>query len=229
MNHRRLRIFLFTFLSLIMLGLVTIASVNSPSPPQREAVPPKFVDVEEERIRTAFIEVLEKYKRLHPYEIVVKRSPTGSSTMQAQPIITFKSLFNGNKRYTVKLGEYVRYSDNIAIRDVPEDVLKGWFAHELGHLVDYQDHSNAGMIRFGLKYMFSDKFKRDCEFEADSIAIEHGFHREIIATKNFLMENDRIAADYREKLRKFYMPVQGVRLCLKKDAIAKQNADPKIQ
>lgn len=217
MIDRRLRIFLFVFIGLILVGFVTVAGVNTPDPPDRDPVPPQFVNIEEDRIKQAFIEVLAEYEKLHPYEIVLKRSSVDESTMQAQPIITLKNLFSGTKRYKVQLGEYVRYSDSVAIAEVPTDVLKGWFAHELGHIVDYELHTNLNMIGFGLKYVLSDKFKKRCEFEADSIAIEHGFHEEIIATKKFLLENELIHEDYKRKLRKFYMPIHGVRMCLEEN------------
>jgi hypothetical protein len=215
MKNRRFRIFLFSFTALLLIGFVTIGSVNPPPPPERAAIPPKFVDIEKERIKRIFNEVLAEYENLHPYEIVVQKARLKNSTMQAQPIITFKSLFSGVKRYTIKLGDYVRYSENIAIGEVPEDVLRGWFAHELGHIVDYEIRSNLGMVGFGLKYTLSDKFKKACEHEADSIAIEQGFHEEIIATKKFLLKNELISEEYKEKLRKYYMPIEGVRMCLK--------------
>ena len=225
MIDRRLRIFLFVFIGLIMVGFVTLAGVNNPDPPEREPVPPRFVDIENDRIKQAFTEVLAKYEKLHPYEIVLKRSSIDESTMQAQPIITFKNLFDGTKKYKVQLGKYVRYSDSVAIADVPTDVLKGWFAHELGHIVDYELRTNLNMIGFGLKYTLSKKFKKACAYEADSIAIEHGFHEEIIATKKFLMENELIHEDYKEKLRKYYMPIEGVRMCLEENPPIKPDVE----
>jgi len=30
--------------------------------------------------------------------------------------------------------------------DIPKEVLNGWFAHELGHLVDYEGYSDFRMI-----------------------------------------------------------------------------------
>jgi hypothetical protein len=77
------------------------------------------------------------------------------------------------------------------------------------------------MIGYGLKYTFSDSFKKACEHQADSIAIEHGFHKEIIATKKFLLQNELISEAYKEKLRKYYMPISGVKMCLKENVPVK--------
>jgi hypothetical protein len=112
-------------------------------------------------------------------------------------------------------------AEELLIEEVPRVVLKGWFAHELGHIVDYEIRSNVSMIGYGLKYTFSDSFKKACEHQADSIAIEHGFHKEIIATKKFLLQNELISEAYKEKLRKYYMPISGVKMCLKENVPVK--------
>ncbi|MFT7028877.1 MAG: hypothetical protein ACJA2C_000256 [Marinoscillum sp.] len=133
--------------------------------------------------------------------------------MQAQPVIRLKSIFSRKKIYKVKVAVYVRDSKKIKVEDLDEDVLVGWFAHELGHLVDYKPYGNISMIGFGLKYLFYPKFKRKVEHAADYIAIEKGFKSEILASKRFLLESGFIDEKYIKKISKFYLPISAVELC----------------
>jgi len=215
----------FTVLASVLIGMVAFANSEKEPPSKEENFNARFVNIENDKIRSAFIEVLTAYEKLHPYEITLIKEELKNSTMQAQPIINLGNLFSGTKRYKVQLAESVRDAEELIIAEVPRDVLKGWFAHELGHIVDYEVHSNINMIGFGLKYTFSDTFKRACEHEADSIAIEHGFHKEIIATKKFILENELVSDDYKAKLRKYYMPIKGVRMCLEKNPPIKPDVE----
>jgi hypothetical protein len=101
----------------------------------------------------------------------------------------------------------------LKIEDVPKKVMTGWFAHELGHLVDYQSYTNLGMINYGLKYLFSDSFKMKTEHEADYIAIKKGFRKEIIATKEWLLNHNLVDQGYKDKLNKYYLSIEQVELC----------------
>ena len=172
--------------------------------------PPKvtFHNIQNQKIKDSFIKVLNRYEALHNCRVSLRQIPIKSSTMQAQPVFSLGSLFSGITHYKVKLAVFVRDSKLLKVTDLPEDVLTGWFAHELGHLVDYRSYHNLGMIMFGLKYMLSEKFKREAEHAADRVAIQHGFREEIIATKRFILEHDLLDDIYKEKIRKYYMPIE---------------------
>ncbi|RAI91413.1 hypothetical protein [Algoriphagus yeomjeoni] len=166
-----------------------------------------------ENIRKAFLDVWQQYKELHSYGFDVIQSNLGSSTMQAQPVINLSDIFGKNRQYKLDVAEKVLDSDDLYIADLPENVLRGWFAHELGHIVDYENHSNAGMIAYGIRYVLSDKYKREREHEADSIAIRHGFRKDVIAAKKYILENDFISPAYQDQIKKFYMTIRGAELC----------------
>jgi hypothetical protein len=225
MNKKPRFFIAFTILASVLVAMVALANNEPENPSEEENFNARFINVENDKIRNTFIEVLAEYEELHPYEITLIKEELKNSTMQAQPIINFGNLFSGTKRYKVQLAESVRDAEELIIAEVPHDVLKGWFAHELGHIVDYEVHSNINMIGFGLKYTFSDNFKRACEHEADSIAIEHGFHEEIIATKKFILENELVSNEYKAKLRKYYMPIKGVKMCLEKNPPIKPDVE----
>lgn len=169
-----------------------------------------FINVEDDKIRESFIEVLRKYESLHTYEVVLKQKPIKSSTMQAQPVLSWKSILSGIYRYQIKLAVFVRDSQEVRVKDLPQDVLIGWFAHELGHVVDYAPYSSLQMVGYGLRYLVSSRFKRQAEHAADHIAIQNGFKNEILKTKRFILENDLLTENYKAKIRKYYMSIEEV-------------------
>ncbi len=184
----------------------------------------EFLNIENSHIQQAFLDVVREYESLHDFKIELEQKPVKKSTMQAQPVVTLKGFFTGIKTYRIKVGEFVRDSDSLRVEQVPCEVLKGWFAHELGHVVDYAPYSNFGMIGFGLKYISSNKFKREAEHRADQIAIDHDFHNEILATKVFILKNDLLEDAYKEKIMKFYMSIEDVELCIEE----KTPIEPKL-
>ncbi|TXE07592.1 hypothetical protein [Algoriphagus aquimarinus] len=197
---------------LVLTALVALSfkSDNAASVPTNS---PAFSDGINTNIRKAFLEVWQQYKPLHSYGFEVVQEQLSASTMQAQPVIDFHNLFGKKRGYRLSLSEKVLDSEDLIVGDLPEEVLKGWFAHELGHMIDYENHSNAGMIVYGIRYSLSDQYKREREHEADSIAIRHGFREEIIVAKKYLLENDFISPAYQNQISKYYMSIRGAELC----------------
>lgn len=173
----------------------------------------KFKKVKSDKIKNSFLEALSQYEDLHEFSITLYQKRVKTSTMQAQPIISLKNIFSGVKRYRIKLGVYVSNSERLKMEEVPQNVMTGWFAHELGHLVDYLSYSNLGMIKYGLKYIFSNSFKIKAEHEADYIAIKRGFRDEIIATKEWVLNHDLVGQRYKDKINKYYLSIEQVELC----------------
>ena len=169
-----------------------------------------FKQVAHDHIRECFLTVLKEYPALHPYPITLEQKNLKGSTMQAQPIIRLSNLFSSQKRYRVRLAHFVRDSPDLPIHELDPAVLTGWFAHEMGHLVDFEGRSNLGMVGYGLRYLVSTKHQRQAEHEADYIALKAGFYDEIMATKEFLLNHVLIDDGYKAKLHKYYMSPQDV-------------------
>lgn len=170
-----------------------------------------FRNIESNKIKNAFTEVLEQYDILHPHHITLRQRRMRRATMQAKPVLA--GLMRKEKRYEVSLGVYVKGSDGLRVDELPEEVLVGWFAHELGHLVDYERFSKFGMLRYGARYVSSRNFKREAEHQADLIAVNHGFQQEIIATKRFILDNELLNEKYKANIRRYYMSIEDVELC----------------
>ncbi|UZD23465.1 hypothetical protein PBT90_08700 [Algoriphagus halophytocola] len=197
-------------LTLLLIGLFSYYIKNSSSPATDS---PSFSEGINQKVKTAFLKVWQNYSELHSYSFELVQKHLSASTMEARPVIDLGDLFSNKRRYRINVAEKVLDSGDLLISDLPERVLEGWFAHELGHIIDYENHSNLGMVVYGIRYSLSDEYKRQREHEADSIAIRHGFRAEIVATKKYLLHNDFISPTYQAQLKKYYMSVRGAELC----------------
>lgn len=127
--------------------------------------------------------------------------------MQAQP--KFFSLLvdaKENRKYKINITRMLVFGDlKTPIEEVPYDALVGWIGHELGHIMDYMDRSTTGMMRFGVKYMISDKKVIEAELTADGYAIGCGMGHHIMANKNYILNNENFEDAYKDKIRNLYM------------------------
>ncbi|MEX2336907.1 MAG: hypothetical protein WD555_06520 [Fulvivirga sp.] len=135
-------------------------------------------------------------------------------TMQAQPRI--KTLFKKKSRrtYKIKISKHLNLGEKIKpIEDIPTDILVGWIAHELGHIMDYLDRSSFQMIGFGFRYLTSKSFVMNAERQADVYAINHGFADQIIKTKNYILNGEEdLSAKYRQRIDLYYISPEEVRI-----------------
>jgi len=127
--------------------------------------------------------------------------------MQAQPKVG-SLLFNDkdNRSYRVKISRHlVLYDEKLPIEELPDDVLLGWIGHELGHIMDYLDRSAVNLIGFGVQYVCSNSFLTQAEITADSYSVSKGLGTAIIATKEFVLNHDRLPESYKNKIRALYL------------------------
>src|SRR5690554_1410698 len=167
---------LLTPLLYLSLSMVLAQSVNL----ENKIIP--------EQIKEEAIKALSFYPELWntPIEFRFKEN-IKKSTMQAQP--RFASFFKGkkNREYLILISNQIQIEDKkFTFDDIPSDVKIGWLGHELGHIMDYRERTNVGMIIFGIRYLFSSKSIKKIERTADTYAIIHGMGDYILKTKNFI-------------------------------------------
>lgn len=133
--------------------------------------------------------------------------------MRAVPSFTWKGWFEFDVKYRIEVSKYVRDDKNQKVSDLPEEVLRGWFAHELGHVQDYQNRGILEMMMFGLRYLSSSGFARDVEHQADINAVRNGFYRQIKQTKLFLFKDGHENTAYGRKMQKMYMSLKDLEIC----------------
>lgn len=190
-----LHILLYFPLSMIETDAIDLTTKNIPKSIEKEA-----------------LTALSYYPELKDTEITFKfKDHIKKSTMQAQPTVGsfFKS--KENRGYIILISRKIQIDgEHFSINDIPSDVIIGWLGHELGHVMDYRERSNMGMLIFGMKYLFSSGHIKEVERAADTFAIQHGMGDYILMTKNFILDHASISEKYKAKLRRLYMSPEEV-------------------
>jgi len=161
-----------------------------------------------EQVRSPIYEALRAYPELKGVKIKFEfKDNLGMHFMQAQPVPSTVLNSPEERTYVIKMTPKMVISEDqvIPIEKMPREVLVGWFAHELGHIKDYTDEGPLDMIWFGIRYYLSSDFKIAAERQADIFAIEAGFSEEIIATKNFILNNSALPEEYISKIESLYL------------------------
>lgn len=128
------------------------------------------------------------------------------SFMQAQPKIGGLFKKRKDRSYLIFINKEFRIEDeSFDITMVPPEVLVGWIGHELGHIMDYRERSGINLIWFGLKYLTSKNYIREAERAADTYAVNHGLGKEIIATKDFILNHSRLSDTYKARIENLYL------------------------
>lgn len=175
-----------------------------------------FDDQIDSFVQQCFAKAWEGYPPLHSHAIWLHRLHLKDMTMRAQPRVTWHFFSRKRRRYRVDIQDHTRINEAINVSSLPEDVLIGWFAHELGHIMDYLHRSWSNMLRFGLGYLFFPTFRIGAERKADIYAIEYGFAKEITATKLFLLEESSIPNSYKDRLTRYYLTPEEVEIMVEK-------------
>ncbi|ELR70507.1 hypothetical protein C900_03666 [Fulvivirga imtechensis AK7] len=166
---------------------------------------PRILEKEIKKALSYFPEL--KYTAI---DFVVKNN-IKNNVMQAQPRV--RTLFKNRlkRTYKIKISRNLVLNDTIkAIENVPTEIIVGWIAHELGHIMDYLDRSAFQMIGFGFRYVTSKPFLRKAERKADVYAIRHGLADEIIETKKFILYQEDLTDAYKEKIDRLYISPEEV-------------------
>ncbi len=187
----------FLYFSIIMIPKQAISQKNKTIP---------------NTIKEEALTALSYYPELKDTNIVFKfKDKIKKSTMQAQP--TWGSFLKRkkNREYIILISREIQIDNEaFTINDIPSNVITGWLGHELGHVMDYRDRNNFGMLIFGFKYLFSKRHIKEVERTADTIAIAHGMGDYILETKNFILDHANISEHYKNRIRSFYMSPEEV-------------------
>lgn len=177
-----------------------------------------------ENIKREVIEAISYYPELYDTAIEFKfKNNIKKSTMQAQP--RFASFFKSkeNREYVILISRNIQIEgEQFTIDDIPSDVIIGWIGHELGHVMDYRNRTNVGMLIFGLKYLFSSAHIKEVERAADTYAIAHGMGDYILKTKNFILDNANLSEKYKERIRRLYISPEEVMELINKNKVEEE-------
>jgi len=169
-----------------------------------------FDNIESSFLKNCFLKVHQVYKELHNNKIYLRRRALEKTNMQAQPVIN-RFFWNKKKRhYHITISNDIELEQYFKIKELPEDVLIGWLAHEMGHLMDYAGRSGWSLLKFGLGYLLFPTHRIGTERRADVFAIEKGFSEYLVATKKFILEHSKLPNTYKERIERYYLSVEEV-------------------
>ncbi|MGB0177507.1 MAG: hypothetical protein ACPF9D_10095 [Owenweeksia sp.] len=163
-------------------------------------------------IRAVVLETLSHYPELRETHIhFVFDDRIYNVFMQARPDFLTLLRPRKNRSYTIQMLPAMVLDDkSIPLQDLPEEVLKGWLGHELGHILDYSKRSGLNLIGFGAMYFLSPAYVQRAERRADIYAIQHGFGNYLIATKDYILSQSDLPTAYRQKIQRLYMSSEEV-------------------
>lgn len=160
-----------------------------------------------ENILNEAIIALSHYPELQDVEIEFRyKTNIKNAFMQAQP--KPGNFFKGkNKRsyYVFMSTKFLIEDEEFSMAQVPSEVLIGWLGHELGHIMDYRDRSAFELVKFGARYVASEKFIKKAERTADTIAIHQGMGNYIFATKDFILNHSALSDAYKKRKARLYL------------------------
>lgn len=135
-----------------------------------------------------------------------------TSFMLAQPVFSTLFKHRSKREYQIIMKRrFFMENPQFEHGRVPEDVVTGWLAHELGHVLDYKDRSSWNLAWFGVKYYFFPWFLKKAEITADQNAVNHGFIDELVVSKEFGRNPKYFPSLYINKLNKLYPSVATVK------------------
>jgi hypothetical protein len=133
----------------------------------------------------------------------------GGAPMEATPVI--KSLFGPkkNRKYRIELNDAKNsYFDPILLRALPFDAQVGVLAHELGHIVYYEELNLLAFGKWGLMYLRSDDFRATHERSTDVMPVYHGLGSQIYQYAYFVRYDPSCREFYengKEFMDKYYL------------------------
>ncbi|WP_367390285.1 hypothetical protein [Lewinella sp. LCG006] len=164
-----------------------------------------FKNITSQHIEDTFTKTYQRFKALHDHPFTLEQLSLKNYTMRAQPIINWAFWHRATRHYRVQTSDHLQLREYIKIEELPQEVLTGWFAHELGHIMDYRERSALNMISFLVRYLAVPNYRMGAERRADLYAIDHGFGDALMATKHYILEQSKLPDTYKQRIRKYYL------------------------
>jgi hypothetical protein len=131
------------------------------------------------------------------------------TTMETRPKINLKA-FTKHRTYQVFINLNQGKNRALDLDSLSETIKIGWIAHELGHIVDYENRTAFSILAMGFYYVTVPSFKKNVENSVDIIAIRHGFGREQIAGVKYLLYHSNASEKYKKNSVKYYLSLEAM-------------------
>jgi len=123
-------------------------------------------------------------------------------SLQARPKYYSLISSRADRKYVILINEDEENPVHPSKSDFAAQV--GFFAHELAHIVDYEEMTKSELISTAWNYYFDPEFKKELEQKTDKIAIERGAGYLKYHASCFVFYQSNASEEYLEKKKKFY-------------------------
>ncbi len=164
-----------------------------------------FKNVTTDYLKDCFLKAHIAFDSLHYNPIYLQQLALPDYTMRAQPVLNWHFWKPKRRHYRIQMSNHLKIAQYIQLDELPPKVLIGWFAHELGHLMDYHRRSVWSLFGFILGYVAFPTHRIGAERRADLYALEKGFGEELMATKLYILEQSTLPDRYKDRIRKYYL------------------------
>jgi hypothetical protein len=130
-------------------------------------------------------------------------------TMQTQPKLDFIFRKKAHRSYKIELNKNAKIFTGLEYSELSLNAKIGWFGHELSHVCDYEQMTNAQLVGLGFGYSFSN-FKRKVERRVDYITIRHGLGKELYEGVDYLHNKSSAYESYKKNQKAHYLSLEEI-------------------
>jgi hypothetical protein len=140
--------------------------------------------------------VLSYYPELKGRKIKVYYSSI-KQTMNCRPCFSNLFVKKEKRTYKIIINNNRGKEKGLPIAKLPAEVRIGFIAHEVAHMLTYDQMNNFQTIKFALKYVFSKEFVYNVERYTDNVAIEHHLAHQLYAGSAYCLNSTDLTPQYR--------------------------------
>ncbi len=125
------------------------------------------------------------------------------TTMAARPDIN--CVFNNSRSYVIYINSKASEIGSVNYHDLNLKQKIGIIAHELAHIVDFENRNNSEIILCGFLYKCSPEYHKKLERSTDELVIKKGLGNELYAFSDYVINHSNASAKYIEFKKKNYL------------------------
>lgn len=144
---------------------------------------------------------LSHYPELKNVRIKFCYSPIFTS-MKAVPSMVFLFQKREKRTYRIVMNSKKCMDKNLMQR-ISSEAVTGVLGHELGHITEYSQLSNFGLLKLLIGYI-SKKGRIATELRVDNIAVEHGLGKELLEFTEIIFRDECMNPKYIRYKKKYY-------------------------
>lgn len=156
----------------------------------------------QKKIEDALLVVIGVYPNITRGQIIVRYKPI-KTTMNIGPHISF--LYLPKSRWKFVLTINTGNQNGFSLETADPEIVIGFLAHELAHVLDYARRSRINLILLGVQYLLSRQYRRFLERDTDVLTIMHGFGSELLQSYESVLSGEEVSQNYKKNKKEFYL------------------------